>query len=41
MERFGNYKNENILEHVNKSKNTNTKKATNNWMGVYFQWAAT
>lgn len=25
MERFSNYTNENILEHVNKLKNTNTK----------------
>ena len=39
MERFSNYTNENILEHVNKLKNTNTKKVTNNWMGVYLQWA--
>lgn len=39
MERFGNCTNENILELVNKSKNINTSKATNNWMGVYLQWA--
>ena len=36
MERFSNYSKENILEHVNKLKNTNTKKVTNNWMGGLF-----
>ena len=39
MERFGNCSNENILGLVNKSKNINTKKATNNCMGVYLRWA--
>ena len=37
MERFGNCSNENILGLVNKSKNTNTKKPTNNCMGVYLR----
>ena len=39
MERFGNFSNENILGLVNKSRNTNTKKATNNCMDVYLRWA--
>ena len=34
MEKFGNCR-----KFVNDSKNINTKKATNNWMGVYFQWS--
>ena len=39
MNRYGNCSDENILELVNKSKNINTKEATDNWMVAYLRWA--
>ena len=39
MDRFGSSAADSIADLVNKSKNLNTTKATNNWMGVYISWA--